>query len=274
MFSLGGLRLGKLWGIPIRIDLSFLFLMAIYVVTRGLSGVVLLLLTFASVLVHELGHALVARRYKVPILGIDLHFFGGTAKMARMPSSSREELFIAAAGPAVSFAIALLGFLLYLPTRFSGFLHLAAINLALGVFNLVPALPMDGGRIFRALLAPRLGRLRATVIAVRVARVVAVGLALLGLYWFNFFLFLLAILLWSMGSAELRAAQLWHAHAASPGPGSGAVEVLDRDGRSIGGAPAPGTISIEEQQGPGTRRWIVRGPDGRVLFVAEQPLRW
>ena len=286
---MGGLRLGRLFGIPIQINFSFLLLMGIFLIWRGLPGVVLLTVVFVSVLLHELGHALVARRLNVPILGIDLHFFGGAAKMGRMPSSPREEILIAAAGPAVSFVLALVGFLLLLVTRFQPLGYLAGINLVLGVFNLLPALPMDGGRIFRALLVRRLGRLRATSIAVIVARVVAVGLALLGLVGRNFFLVGLAMMLWVLAGAELRAAQLWQ-HASrglggmfpgfGPAPVEDEVEVLGRDGEPVhgGGGPDPrsgeGSFTIEERQERGTRRWIIRDGAGRVVFTAEKPLRW
>jgi len=281
----GGLRLGRLFGIPIQINFSFLVLAGIFAIAQGLSGLVLLAVMFASVLFHELGHALVARRLGVPILGIDLHFFGGAAKMGRMPSSAREEILIAGAGPLVSFVLGVVGLVLLLATGWSGFTYLAWINLILGAFNLLPALPMDGGRIFRALLSRRMGRLRATSVAVKVARVIAVGLGLLGLVRGNLFLVGLAVLLWFMASAELRAAQLWH-HAGQglggmwPGFQGGShadgVEVLDRDGRSVGGAPdtGAGAFRIEEQVTGRSRRWIIRDRSGQIIFFAEQPLRW
>lgn len=278
---MGGVRLGRLFGIPIQINFSFLLLMGIFLLWQGLPGVVLLVVVFLSVLLHELGHALVARRFHVPILGIDLHFFGGAAKMGRMPSSPREEIFIAAAGPAVSFALALVGFLLLLVTRFQPLAYFAGINLVLGAFNLLPALPMDGGRIFRALLVRRLGRLRATTVAVTVARVVAVGLGLLGLVRGNFFLVGLALMLWVLAGSELRAAQMWEHARGGMFPGVGpdiqveddGVEVLDRDGRPVRRVDRP-TFTVEESREGGTRRWVIRDPAGRVIYVAHQPLRW
>jgi Zn-dependent protease len=274
---MGGLRLGRIFGIPIQINFSFLLLMGIFMLWQGPGGVLLLVVTFVSVLLHELGHALVARRFKVPILGIDLHFFGGAAKMGRMPSSPREEILIAVAGPLVSFALALVAFLLLMVTRFSPLGYLAGINLVLGVFNLLPALPMDGGRILRAALSRRMGRMRATAVSVTVARVIAVGLGLLGLFRLNFFLVGLAVLLWFLAGAELRAARLWH-HVYGQlrpdlgGQPDGTVEVLDREGRPVG--RTPGAFTVEEQRTNGARRWIIRGPDGQVIFMAEQPLRW
>ena len=292
---MGGLRLGRLFGIPIQINYSFLLLMLIFLIMQGLPGLVLLTVVFLSVLLHELGHALAARRLHVPILGIDLHFFGGAAKMGRMPSSPREEIIIAAAGPAVSFALALLGFVALLVTRFEPLAYFAGINLVLGGFNLLPALPMDGGRIFRALLSRRMGRLRATSVAVKVAHGVAIGLGVLGAVRGNLFLVGLAVLLWVLASAELRAAQLWHRASRGlgdlfPGQGfvgfgaprqdrfdEGEVEVLDREGVPVdrGGDEPPGSgFTIEEQRQGAARRWIIRDGAGRVIFTAEQPLRW
>lgn len=278
---MGGIKLGKLAGIPIQINYSFLLLLVILLIWQGLTGAVLLVVMFLSVLLHELGHALVARRFKVPILGIDLHFFGGAAKMARMPESPREEILIAAAGPAVSFALAALAAVVFLLSGLEAAAYLAAVNVMLGGFNLLPALPMDGGRIFRALLVRRLGRLRATSIAVKVARGLSVALGLLGLVQTNFFLVGLAVMLWMMAGQELRAAQLWSQPQNFGEPGG--VEVLDRDGRPVGPAvsgafaaraPGPGAVSVEEQLVGGVRRWIIRDQAGQVIFTAKQPLRW
>jgi Zn-dependent protease len=283
---MGNLRLGKIFGIPIQVNLSFLLLLLLLLIWQGLGGVVLLLVAFSSVLVHELGHALVARRLHVPIISIELHFFGGAARMARMPSSPREEILIAAAGPVVSFAISLLGGLLYLLFGFFGFGYLALINLILGGFNLLPALPMDGGRIFRALLCRKMGRLRATSIAVKVAKTIAVGLGLLGLTGFNFFLVGLAVVLWLMASAELRAAQIWSRAGQWPGgaharpSAAGEAVVLDQPGRPVSGdstfaqTTSPQTIVVEELHRPGRQRWVIRDGEGRILFVADHPLQW
>lgn len=278
---MGGFSLGKIFGIPIQVRFSFLLLLGLFLIWHGLGGVVLLIALFASVLLHELGHALVARRYHVPILGIDLHFFGGAAKLSRMPESPGQEIAIAVAGPVVSFLLALAAFLVFKLTGFRPLAQLAAINLVLGLFNLLPALPMDGGRILRALLARKLGRLRATEIAVKVARVASLGLAAVGLIWGNFFLVALAVMLWVMAGVELRAAQLWSfarqmGFAPADGEREGEVEVLDRDLRPVGKdgadpfAHAGAGLGL---RGFGFRRVVVRGPDGRV-FVADDPIRW
>ena len=144
----------------------------------------------------------------------------------------------------------------------------------LGGFNLLPALPMDGGRIFRALLARRMGRMRATSLAVKVARGVSVGLGLLGLVWGNLFLVGLAVMLWFLAGAELRAARLWQNIGGVQRDGlfgRDEVEVLGRDRRPVEGGA---NFVVEEQRSNGSRRWIIRDPQGRIIFMAEQPLRW
>jgi Zn-dependent protease len=276
---MGGIRIGKLFGIPIRLSGSFLLLLGVFLLWQGLSGVLGLLVLFASVLVHELGHALVARRHGVSIIGIDLHFFGGAAKLTQMPDSPRTEIAIAAAGPAVSFVLGLAAFGLYVLTGFSPLRYVAIINALLGGFNLLPALPMDGGRILRALLSRRMGHLRATTAAVKVARICALGLGGVGLVGSSFFTVALAVMLWLMAGAELRQARvLSFARGAgwgtSPNASGDQPEILDRFGRPVRGAGAmPGMtgFTVEEQLRGGVRCWVIRDPDGQVIFMCNQP---
>jgi Zn-dependent protease len=198
-------RVGTLLGFPIEVNLSFLLLQGFVLLwTGGIQGVFVVLLAFASVLVHELGHALVARHLGVPVPGIELNFFGGAAKMGSQPRNAGDEIAIAAAGPAVSFAIGGLGMLLFALSRIEFFQLLGWINLVLGGFNLIPALPMDGGRILRAVLARRVTFTRATEIAVQVSRGFAILFGVIGLATMHLYLVLLATMLWAMGSAELR----------------------------------------------------------------------
>jgi len=201
-------RLGTLFGFPVEINLSFLLLLAVvYFAFGGAIGVFVVALAFASVLVHELGHAVVARRLGVHVSGIELSFFGGAAKMTQMPRSANHELAIAAAGPAVSLMIAGaglgLGGLLHAPL----FASIGYINLVIAGFNLIPALPMDGGRILRALLTRKMDFVRATDVAVTVARVAAIGFVLWGLSGAYQLLFL-APLLWMMGTREKQLARM------------------------------------------------------------------
>jgi Zn-dependent protease len=202
-------RIGSLFGFPIRLNLSFLLLLgAVSLWMGGAPGVVAVLFLFGSVLLHELGHALMARRLGVRMSSIDLHFFGGAARMVDMPRTANDEIAIAAAGPAVSFALAGLGLGLGAITGLPLLAELGWVNLVLGAFNLLPAFPTDGGRILRALLAPRRGLVRATDIAVKVGRVAAIGLGLYGVLHGPFTLAILAFVLWSMGAAEQLAVRM------------------------------------------------------------------
>jgi Zn-dependent protease len=195
-------RLGTLFGFPIRVNLSFLLLLLfVFIWMGGLAGLALALVTALSVILHELGHALTARRLGVPVGNIELHFFGGAAQVG-MPRSPREEILVAAAGPAVSFGLAALGFGLGLATGTRAFFLFGAVNLLLAVFNLLPAFPSDGGRILRALLARKRGLVGATNLAVTVGRVVCVGLAVAGVAMGSIQMVLVAAVLWMMGSAE------------------------------------------------------------------------
>jgi Zn-dependent protease len=215
-------RLGRVFGFPVEINLSFLLLLAVvYFAFGGLTGVIVVGLAFGSVLLHELGHALVARRLGVHVSGIELSFFGGAAKMANMPREANHEIAIAAAGPAVSLMLGGLGLGL------GGLLHspllatIGQINFILAAFNLIPALPMDGGRILRALLSRKLSYVRATDISVQVARVVAVGFAVIGLAFGMYQLAVLAPFLWMMGTRERQLARAVSDDYRGHGPGSG-----------------------------------------------------
>jgi len=201
-------RLGTLLGFPVEINLSFLLLLAVvYFAFGGAIGVFVVALAFASVLVHELGHAVVARRLGVHVSGIELSFFGGAAKMTQMPRSANHELAIAAAGPAVSLAIGGAGLGLAALVHAPLLASIGWINLVIADFNLIPALPMDGGRILRALLTRKLDFVRATDVAVTVARVVAIGFVLWGLAGAYQLLFL-APFLWLMGTREKQLARM------------------------------------------------------------------
>jgi Zn-dependent protease len=202
-------RLGAMFGFPIEINLSFLMLLAlVFVAFGGVAGVVIVCLAFASVLLHELGHALVARRLGVRVSGIELGFFGGAAKMIDMPRTSNHEVAIAAAGPAVSLVLAGLGLGLGALTHFSLVSWLGWTNLIIALFNLIPALPMDGGRILRALLSRKMDFVRATDVSVKVARVAAIGFALFGLAYGWYQLVLLAPFLWIMTTREQMVARM------------------------------------------------------------------
>jgi Zn-dependent protease len=202
-------RLGRILGFPIEVNLSFLVLLGVvFLWFGGLTGLFIVGLAFASVLLHELGHAVVARFLDVNIAGIELGFFGGAAKMEGIPRRPNHEIAIAVAGPIVSLGLAGLGLGL------GGVFHsewlgvIGWINLVLAGFNSIPALPMDGGRVLRAVLAKRTSFARATDQAVRVARVVAVALGVVGLFGGAYQLVLLAPFLWMMGTREQAMARM------------------------------------------------------------------
>ena len=263
MFS--SFRLGTLFGFPIKANLSFLLLLgAVFVWMGGLPGVAVALVTAGSVLLHELGHALTARRLGVRVAGIELHFFGGAAQIVDLPRSPRDEMLIAAAGPAVSFALAGLGYGLATVTGASAWALFALINVVLGAFNLLPAFPSDGGRILRATLVRGRGLIAATDLAVKVGRVVCVALILLGLGYGSFQLVAVAAVLWMMGTRERLAARL-------------RGDDNDHDRGWSGGPRDPGQPVRAEYYPPGLRGpagWATapvtprRGPagrDGRVV---------
>ncbi len=206
----GGLKIGRLAGIPISIHPLWLVIVALITWSLGSAyypdevsgiapvsayalGLASALLLFASILLHELGHAIVARRYGVQIEGIELWLLGGVAKMKGAAHEPGEELRFALAGPGVTTAIALV-FLLALailpsstPDAVTALLaYQAMINAAILVFNMLPAFPLDGGRVLRAMLWQRSGDFeRATARAARIGRGFGygmVGLGVLGVF--------------------------------------------------------------------------------------------
>ena len=202
-------RLGTILGFPVELNLSFVLLLALVLVAfGGVAGVALVLLVFASVLVHELGHALVARQLNVRVSGIELSFFGGAAKMVELPRTANHEMLIAAAGPAVSLVLGGLGLGLGALFNSSLFAWIGYTNFIIAAFNLIPALPMDGGRILRALLSRRMDYVRATDVSVKIARAVAIAFGVIGLTSGPFQLVLLAPFLWVMGTQERMLARM------------------------------------------------------------------
>jgi Zn-dependent protease len=186
-------KLGRVAGIDLYVHATFLL---VFLFVPGLfdggaeavGSVLLILSVFGCVVLHEFGHALMARRFGIETEDITLYPIGGVARLHRLPRAPGAELLIALAGPAVNFAIAAgmlaLAWLGVIELGLRSFLGtLLVINLLLGVFNLVPAFPMDGGRVLRALLSGFLGRARATTIAATVGRVMAVLFALAAVFW-------------------------------------------------------------------------------------------
>jgi len=203
-------RIVRIMGIPIELHITFILLLLLVYYFWGLDGLVLYIFLFASVVIHELAHSYVAKKYGVYIDKILLLPIGGMAMMDRIPR--RGELKIAIAGPIVSI---LLGIVLIILSSFieAPVLHIDGIdypllttvgilNIVLGVFNLLPAFPMDGGRILRALLASRMNYLKATRIASIVGQYLSFVLLLLGILSFNIILILIALFIYYGASQE------------------------------------------------------------------------
>ncbi len=215
-------KIGSILGIPVKVHLTFLLLLVLVyfvgasVVGRGgLNGVLFVVLIFASVVFHELSHAIVARHYGITVLDITLLPIGGVARMPSPPDSPIQEIIISAAGPIASlvlgfslwFAGGILGYSVSLSDfweRGNLLAQLAAVNFVLAIFNLIPAFPMDGGRILRGLLALYLTPFTATRIAVGVGQVFAILLFFMGIFSANFFLILIALFVYLGAEAEER----------------------------------------------------------------------
>jgi Zn-dependent protease len=254
-------RLGRIFGFPVEINASLLLLLGFaFFVYGGIAGVIAMAALFGSVLLHELGHALVARRYGVHVSGIELSFFGGAAKMIEMPRSANHEIAIAAAGPAVSLMLAGAGLGLGMALHSPVIASFGWINLVLAGFNLIPALPMDGGRILRALLTRRMDFVRATDVAVQVSRVAVVAFVILGLSG-AYQLLILAPLLWIMGTRERMIARSMAAPYA--GDDRGGVDVFRR-----GAGPYDRPSGFRgPTYGSDVRRFTVRHIGGRMVIV-------
>jgi stage IV sporulation protein FB len=218
--------IGSVKGTIIRVHFTFLlFLVWIGVAhyaqggrDAALQGVIFILLLFLCVLLHEFGHVLAARRYGVQTPDITLLPIGGVARLERIPEEPSQELIVALAGPAVNLVIAAVLYLVLggvlpresMEVQNSGvslLARLASVNIFLAVFNLIPAFPMDGGRVLRAVLASRLGYSRGTQIAATVGQVVAFGLGLLGLMG-NPLLIFIAVFVYMGAASEAHAVQM------------------------------------------------------------------
>jgi stage IV sporulation protein FB len=225
------ISLGRIAGTEVRIHLTFFLLVAWFAVSAGSRGgqaaaveaVVFILAVFACVLAHEYGHVLTARRFGIGTKDITLLPIGGVASIERMPEKPGQELLIALAGPAVNVVIALVLFIVFgaridaerMATavedqRIDLVTRLALVNVMLVVFNMIPAFPMDGGRVLRALLSYRLDRSRATRIAASIGQAVAFGLGFLGLFG-NPMLLFIALFVFLAASHESYAVELGEA---------------------------------------------------------------
>ena len=225
------LRVGSIMGIPIYLHFSFLLILPFLAWAFGNNlkamagytrvpvshlgyapyvwGLLIAIALFASVLLHELGHSYIAVKKHVRIRGITLMLFGGVAQLEDMPTEPGQEAQIALAGPLVSFLVGLGCYwsLSALDPRVHPDLafslsHIGYLNILLGAFNLIPAFPMDGGRILRSLLARRKPFVTATKIAANVGKVFAFAFGIWGLLGGNLFLVLIAFFVYIGASQE------------------------------------------------------------------------
>lgn len=210
-------------GIQLRIHITFLLLI-LWVALGSVSAAIFVLLLFLCVVLHEFGHALAAKAYGINTPDITLLPIGGVARLERIPEEPKQELVIAAAGPAVTAIIALSLFIVIaargaadLSSPIHGndlVVNIFKLNVYLLLFNLIPAFPMDGGRVLRALLATRMTYARATQLAATVGQAFAflfgiVGLfGIPGLFGFNPFLIFIAIFVYLGASQEAALAQM------------------------------------------------------------------
>ena len=215
LFNNGRIQIAKVWNVPIYLDWTLLIMAAMFVFRAGsvFVGLISAVVLLVSILLHELGHTAVALSYGCRVRDITLLLLGGRASLVTTPRQPMKEALMAAAGPLVSLALWFLGrgLIRFGIVRFgsvAGYVcsYLAFVNIWLFFFNLVPAFPMDGGRIFRALLASRLGRRRATFIAYRVAQVLAIGMAIWAVVGgFDLVLMLIAYFVFTSARAEYAA---------------------------------------------------------------------
>ncbi len=232
------IRLFSVKGIDIKVHITFPLILVWAAIQFGLLsgrglegaifGIVVMLILFVIVVLHELGHSIAALSYGVPVKQIVLLPIGGVAQLSRMPEKPIEEFVIAIAGPLVNFGLAIVLAVLAvvlgleigignMPLTFSRlaraslqsvFAYVFISNLFLGLFNLIPAFPMDGGRVFRSLLATRIDYARATRIAVTVGQGIAWLMALWGLLGGGLFIVAIAIFILIGASQEGQLVQL------------------------------------------------------------------
>lgn len=225
------IRLFSIRGIDIRLHITFPLILLWAGLQFGLRagslesaafGVIAISLLFVLVTLHELGHSFAAQYYGVPVKRIILSPLGGVAQLNQIPDDPKQEFIIAIAGPAVNVVAALLmagiaaavGVELGNPllalgglgglTVASLFVYVFYYNIILALFNLIPAFPLDGGRIFRSLLALRLNYVKATSIAAIVGRVIAIMMGIYGLFSGGIFLMMIAVFIFSAGTQEAR----------------------------------------------------------------------
>ena len=221
------IKLGRIFGIDIKVHLTFLLILVWGALNYGgsagpLYGVVVTLALFTLVLLHELGHSLAAIGYGIPVKDITLLPIGGVARLERMPEKPLHELVVALAGPAVNVILAMVllpivavlavmqgvplsAGMLMQPGLLGLLVFLLTANVSLAVFNMIPAFPLDGGRVLRAILGFFVDYQQATQAAVTVGRILAIGLGLLAVFTGQISLALIAVFIFFVGGQEGQA---------------------------------------------------------------------
>lgn len=214
-------EVARLFGIPLRIHVTFVLLLLFVAMAGGkpgvpgsaLYGVITVLFIFACVVVHELAHSLVAMRYGIKVRGIVLLPMGGVSQMEEMPEEPSKEIKVSIVGPVTSLLLAAIFYILASvadqPTSLRHFSfarpHLLAnlfrINLVLGLFNILPAFPMDGGRVLRGILATRINHIRATKLAVDIGQGIAILMFFYGAFY-NLWVALIAVFIYLGAEGE------------------------------------------------------------------------
>jgi Zn-dependent protease/predicted transcriptional regulator len=229
-------RIGRIAGIDVHLHFTFLLLLGWVAVSHylqrqswsdALGGLGFILSLFTIVVLHELGHALTARRFGIRTRDITLLPIGGVARLERIPEKPKQELLVALAGPAVNVVLAVLLFSVLIvgaelaeakEFKLVGGNFLAKlmwVNVSLAVFNLLPAFPMDGGRVLRAVLAMRMDYVRATNVAASIGQGMAWVFGFIGLFT-NPFLMFIALFVWIGAAQEASQAQMKSALAGLP----------------------------------------------------------
>lgn len=253
---MGSFQIARVFGIPIRAHITLIIVLAFIAVEAFvkagsgaiLVGSIMVVGLLASVVLHEVGHSLVAIRKGCHVRDILLLPIGGVAQLDSLPTNPRDEFQVAIAGPVVSFVLALLTWgasdllkAIGWPGT-SGLLDwFSKVNLMLLLFNLLPSFPMDGGRIFRAWLSPRVGRLIATQIASKVGRFIAIlfGVAAV-FYYHDIFLLIIAVFIYQAAGAEYRMVRIQEASRNGPfGPWMKANEPWTCENEEITVSPPP-----------------------------------
>jgi Zn-dependent protease/CBS domain-containing protein len=291
-----GIPIGKIFGIRIDLDYSWFLIVALmaWVLATGyypmefknwsvgeywVMGLITAVMLFVSVLIHELGHSVVAKSYGLSVPRITLFLFGGVSQIAAEPPSAAAEFWIAAVGPLVSFVLAAIFWELQPLVRgsqpvFALFKYMALINFALGLFNLIPGFPLDGGRVFRSIIWKATGNYqRATMIAAVTGRFFGFAMIFGGVWWaISGQLFdgvWIAFIGWFLESAAGSQLQQEFLHNLM-----GAHKVMEAMKRDFPKATADATLEelVDRYMVPAGTRYVIlngaSGPAGLVTLTA------